>query len=86
MPDTSSIQSFGNIDQAKWDRIKAAVKDKAGIDISANTGQATAKGITLSWAYDQSTSNLTVNLVKRSWFDPSSDVIESDLADMVKSA
>lgn len=83
MPDT---QIFASIDAAKWDRIQAAVKAKAGIDISSDFGVASAKGITISWNYVPVAENLVIRLVKRSFYDPSSDTIDIDIAQWIDAA
>jgi hypothetical protein len=82
----SNTQSFQTVDAAKWERIKAAVKAKSGITISADTGQASAKGITISWAYDAATIELTITLIKESWYDPSATEIDTDIATWVQAA
>jgi hypothetical protein len=78
--------SFQGVDQAKWDRIKAAVLAKTGITVAGDSGTAGAKGIVLQWAYDAATSALTIILVKRSFYDPGPDVIEGDIAALVQGA
>lgn len=83
MPDT---QTFPNIDAAKWARIKAAVKDKAGIDISADFGVASAKGITISWNYVPAIQVLVIKLVKRSFYDPSADTIDTEILQWIEAA
>lgn len=79
-------QTFTNIDAAKWLRIQASVKAKAGIDITTDTGIASAKGITISWTYTQATEALLISLVKRSFFDPSEQTIDTDIAQWIASA
>lgn len=83
MPDT---QTFPNIDAAKWARIQDAVKEKAGIDISADFGVASAKGITISWNYAAATKTLVIKLVKRSFYDPSADTIDADILQWIEAA
>lgn len=79
-------QTFQCIDADKWLRIKEVVLNKAGIGINSLVGNGSAKGITLSWSYSPDTQVLITTLVKRSFYDPSADVIEADLAEMVKAA
>ena len=79
-------QQFTGIDPAKWDRIRLKVLNEAGIDITSNLGSGSAKGISLSWSYVPDSETLTATLVKRSWYDPSEAVIETDLAAMVTAA
>jgi hypothetical protein len=72
-------EQFTNVDAAKWERIKAAVKAKVGITVSSDIGDAQAKGIELSWTYNAATLDLAVALLKRSWYDPSEGEIDTDL-------
>jgi hypothetical protein len=82
----ADTQSFSNIDGAKWSRIQVAVKAKAGIDISSDFGVASSKGITISWNYVAPTETLVIKLVKRSFYDPSSDTIDTDIAQWIEAA
>jgi len=79
-------QTFQGIDADKWLRIKEAVLNKAGIGINSLIGSGSAKGITLSWSYSPDTQVLITTLVKRSFYDPSAEVIDSDIAAMVAAA
>lgn len=79
-------QTFTNIDAAKWECIKAAVKDKAGISITTDTGVASAKGITISWTYASAAETLLISLVKRSFYDPSETTIDQDIATWIQAA
>lgn len=82
----ADTQIFVNIDAAKWSRIQAAVKAKTGISIIGNVGHAGAKGIQLGWSYDPQSLTLNTSLFKREFFDPSEQVIDSDLAQLVEGA
>lgn len=77
---------FSGIDAAKWQRIKDQVKAKVGVDISSDVGDATAKGIELSWSYNAATLDLSIALVKREWFDPSQTEIDTDLDTWIPAA
>jgi hypothetical protein len=79
-------QSFSNIDAAKWARIQASVKDKAGIDMVSNIGAGTAKGLTIGWVYHTDSQILAVTVVKRSFYDPSESTIDADIAQWIASA
>jgi hypothetical protein len=79
-PRMANTQTLQEYDAAKWERAKAAVKLNAGIDIASDTGSASAKGITLIWVYDAKARALVVTLAKRSWYDPSTEEIEADIA------
>lgn len=79
-------QTFSNIDPAKWQRIQASVKAKAGIDITTDTGIASAKGITISWTYTATTETLLISLVKRSFYDPPEATIDTDIAQWIAQA
>lgn len=72
-------ENFTGIDQPKWERIIAAVKDKTGIIITSNVGNGSAKGITISWIYSPIELELSVTLLKRSFYDPSEGEIDTDL-------
>ena len=82
----ASSQTFTNIDSYKWNRIRAVVEEKAGIEIKGNVGIASGKGITLSWSYNPDSDVLVITMVKRAFYDPSQDVIEADIAAMVEAA
>lgn len=79
-------QKFPGTDLAKWERIKLAVQAKAGITISTDVGAASAKGITIGWVYSPGTQDLTITLVKRSFFDPSEETIDTDIKTWVAGA
>jgi hypothetical protein len=79
-------QTFSNIDAAKWQRIQASVKSKASIDITTDTGIASAKGVTISWTYTLAIENLLISLVKRSFYDPSQATIDTDIAQWISAA
>jgi len=83
---TVASQTFTGIDAGKWQRIKAAVLAKTGITIGADTGEAGAKGLTIQWHYMFATNELDIALVKREWFDPSEETIDTDIAELVKAA
>lgn len=81
-----ATQTFEGVDQAKWQRIVDKVKQLSGIDMSNTLGSATtddskgeesAKGLTIAWCYSSADRRLVIDLMKRSWFDPSvADVVE----------
>lgn len=77
---------FSGIDAAKWQRIQAQVKAKVGVDVTGDVGDATAKGIELSWSYNATTLDLSITLVKRTWFDPSQSEIDADIASWIPAA
>lgn len=79
-------QKFTGVDPDKWSRIKAAVLAKSGISIQTDVGAATAKGITLGWIYAPETGALSVTLVKRSFYDPSEETIDTDIKTWVEAA
>lgn len=82
----ADVLKFANIDNSKWLRICAAVKDKAGIDMVSNIGAATAKGITIGWVYEPGTQDLSVTVTKRSFYDPSEATIDSDIEQWIAQA
>lgn len=83
---TPEIQKFTGIDNVKWGGIISAVLDKTGIDITADAGEQSAKGITLGWMYSAVLESLTITLKDREFFDPSADKIELAISDLVASA
>lgn len=82
----ADVQQFPAIDAAKWQRIKDAARAKIGVVLAADIGDASAKGIELSWSYNAQTLDLTVTLVKRSWFDPNAAEIDTDIATWIGAA
>lgn len=82
----ADTQSFPNIDAAKWERIKDLILLKVDIKIEADHGTASAKGIELTWTYNLSNTSLIVTLDSRKFFDPSAEVIDLKIADMVANA
>lgn len=82
----ADAQVFQNIDAAKWERIKDQIKAKAGIDIATDAGIASEKGVKLSWGYNSAESTLSVTLVSRAFYDPSSATIGADIAQWVQNA
>jgi hypothetical protein len=81
-----AAQTFTKIDQFKWERIRDAVEHQTGIVMANTTGAGTAKGITISWVYSTDTQTLIVDLVKRSWYDPSEGEIDQRLAEWIAAA
>lgn len=84
MGNPANTQTFSNIDAAKWQRIKDAIKAKYGITIETDTGRETKAGVTISWGYTQT--QLVITLEHRSFFDPSEEVIDTGIANLVNNA
>jgi hypothetical protein len=82
----TDTQDFKGIDAAKWEQIKAAIFTKVGITITSDIGEQTKDGIELSWSYNAANLDLTVTLVKREFFDPSAQIIDTDIATLVANA
>lgn len=82
----TNTETFTGIDAAKWDRIVALVEAKLGISITSDVGDAAKKGIEVSWTFNRQTGELGITLVKRSWFDPSEQVIDDDIKTWVQEA
>lgn len=82
----ADAQTFTGIDAAKWERIQDLVKQKAGITIATDGGTASAKGITLLWSYIPALETLAITLVKRSFYDPSEQTIDTDIAQWIAQA
>lgn len=83
MPDT---QVFKDVDAAKWQRIKDAIKAKSGIEITTDAGIASAKGIKLGWSWLEADKSLAVTQIERSFFDPSEGKIDADIAQWITTA
>jgi hypothetical protein len=79
MSDMHEIQEFTGIAPDRFERICADIKAKTGIVIAQDEGEASAKGITISWKYDRAKQDLTVQTLKRSWFDPPEDQIDQKI-------
>jgi hypothetical protein len=76
---SDKIQQFSGIAPDRFARICADIKAKTGIEIAQDAGEASAKGITISWAYERAKQDLTIQVLKRAWFDPSEDTIDQDI-------
>lgn len=83
MPDT---QTFTGIDAAKWERIKAKVKEKTGIVIDSDNGTKGAKGVSITWIYNPISLVFMATLLHREFFDPSEERINHNIADLVANA
>ena len=67
--------------QAQIDALDA--KALSGLDISGTLqGQASAKGVTISWSYDPNANTLTLQCLQKPWYVAAS-IIESKLDDLV---
>jgi hypothetical protein len=78
------MQVYQNIAPDRFDRIAAAVQARTGIAVSGDVGEASAKGITISWTYYPQTQTLTVTLVRRiPLIDPSQATILADIDALV---
>jgi hypothetical protein len=77
---SDKIEQYPGITPDHFVRICADIKAKTGIEIDKDAGEASAKGITISWKYDRTTQGLTIQTLKRSWFDPSEDTIDNDIS------
>lgn len=82
--DMHEQQEFQPVTPEEFDKIRAEVKDKTGIEITTDAGRDSAKGITISWKYDRAKQDLTVQTLKRSWYDPSEAVIDQDIHVMIE--
>jgi hypothetical protein len=82
----ADTQQFTGIDEAKWDRIKAAIKAKTGITVTSDVGDQHSRGVELSWSFNAQTTDLTVTLVKRSFYDPDAATIDKAIAKLVADA
>lgn len=70
-------ESFDNVSEDRWGKIKDAVKSNAGIEIGSDKGEASKDGVDLGWDYEAEAQTLTVTVVSRAWYDPSvSSILE----------
>lgn len=83
---TLLTENFTNITVPKWGRICEQVLKKVGIQITGDDGQASAKGITVHWTYNETNLTLQLVLVHRSWYDPSVDSIDTQMKSWVAAA
>jgi hypothetical protein len=79
-------RTYDGITPTQFAAIAAAVKSKTGIPVSGDVGQASGKGITISWNYDPQAQTLVLTPLKRAWYDPSEATIDLDLDALVKGA
>ena len=63
----------------QWQQAKAAVEEKFGLALAdgGGTHESSTKGITFGYSYDGSV--FTLQVEKRSWYDPSVDTIDQDV-------
>ncbi len=67
-----SKQTFNNVSENSWDKIKNAVQSELGITISTDNGNATKDGFTISWNYIASKQELDIQAVDSPWYVPCS--------------
>ncbi|SEB47372.1 hypothetical protein SAMN04489761_0924 [Tenacibaculum sp. MAR_2009_124] len=67
-----SRQTFNNVSETSWDKIKNAVKSELGIVIASNKGQESKDGFTISWNYIPSNQELDIQAVNSPWYVPCS--------------
>ena len=60
--------NYSGVTAYQWVAIRAAIADKIGITITADSGTDTARGFTVSWAYKPG--SLTVICIDSPWEDP----------------
>jgi hypothetical protein len=68
----------------QWIRVKSAVLAKTSIAITTDSGEASAKGLTISWNYADG--KLLITVLKHAWYDPSLETIDADISDMIADA
>ncbi|HLH36012.1 MAG TPA: hypothetical protein VKX41_15170 [Alloacidobacterium sp.] len=85
MTEMHAIQQFTPFTPVNWETLKAAVKEKTGIDITSDAGLASSRGITLRWAYDAQAQTLEVQLMDRKWYDPDEPAIDQMIHDLAES-
>ena len=55
--------TFADVSPEKWDYLKAKIAAE-GYAVAGDTGEATDKGVTLTWAYDAAARTLTIHCTK----------------------
>ena len=80
----SMIQQFTPFTGAQWEKLLTALHEKTGIEINAFSGQQEAKGITLRWDYDPTKQLLEIQLMNRSWYDPSEATIDQEISKLIE--
>lgn len=76
-------KTYIGITPEKFGTICLTAKALSGLDISGTLqGQASAKGVTISWSYDPNANTLTLQCLQKPWYVAAS-IIESKLDDLV---
>ena len=78
-----SKQTFNNVSQTSWDKIKNAVKSELGIIISSDNGEATKDGFTISWDYISNKQELGIQAIDSPWYVPCS-LINNKIHDLIE--
>ena len=81
----ADTHEFLNVDAEKWERIKAKLAIQ-GVTVDADQGDASHKGIELSWSYNPALEYLKITLVKRAFYDPSTATIDADIEQWISAA
>jgi hypothetical protein len=75
--------TYPGVDKATWARVRDQISDDYGISIESDRGEASSRGFTIAWAYDEGEETLTVRCVKKPFLVPCGTVnkrIESTAA------
>lgn len=67
----------------QWGQAKALVKQKLGLSLVGDSGQADKLGVTVHFEYADN--HLAVYVVKRGLFDPSVSTIDQDITTAIES-
>ena len=79
MADVGIVYTFPNVTAEKWARLEADYAAKMGAPLTQNVSDVSAKGIKVHVDYEPLAETLTVQVLSRSWFDPSMDDINQQL-------
>lgn len=61
--------TFADVSPEKWECLKAKIGAE-GYAVTGDAGEASARGVTITWAYDAGGQTLTVQCVKHPMFLP----------------
>jgi hypothetical protein len=76
-------QIFSSITRERWVRMQSKAA-QFGVDLTGDSGQASQKGFTFSWTYDEDAQTLTIQCLEHPFFAPCS-LVNSKLQELVAS-
>lgn len=73
----NQVERFDGVTPERMERIRAAVLAKSGLHLAGDEGDASAKGVTVHYAYSQAAQHLEVTLTDRKFFDPDEQTLDN---------